>query len=112
VRPSPQGHADRKASGSLSAVLPARLGAVTGINMLDHLSPADRMALWERLAATLSPGAPVVLTLQPPARPERIAEQPFGEAVAGTRRYSASGAAEPAGPGCTTGKPFLISEQW
>ena len=81
------------------AVLPSRVGAVTGINMLGHLSPADRAALWDRLAAALSPGAPTVFTLQPPARPERIAEQPFGEAVAGTRRYSASGAAEPAGPG-------------
>ena len=81
------------------AVLPPRLGAVTGINMLGHLPPTDRVALWERLAAALSPGAPAVFTLQPPARPERIAEQPFGEAAAGARRYSASGAAEPAGPG-------------
>lgn len=81
------------------AVLPSRVGGVTGINMLGHLSPADRVALWERLAAALTPGAPAVFTLQSPARPERIPEQPFGAAVAGTRRYSASGAAEPAGPG-------------
>lgn len=70
------------------AVLPSPVGAVTGINMLGHLPPADRAALWERLAAALSPGAPAVFTLQPPARPERIAELPFGEAVAGTWRYS------------------------
>jgi SAM-dependent methyltransferase len=82
-----------------TAALPSRLGAVTGINMLGHLSPADRVALWERLGRVLAPGAPAVFTLQPPARPERIAEQPFGEAVVGERRYSASGAAEPAGPG-------------
>ena len=80
------------------AVLPSRLGAVMGINMLGHLPPADRIALWERLSAALSPGAPAVFTLQPPARPERIPEQPFGEATAGARRYSASGAAEPVGP--------------
>jgi SAM-dependent methyltransferase len=81
------------------AALPSRLGAVMGINMLGHLPPADRIALWERLAGILAPGAPAVFTLQPPARPERIAEQPFGEATVGTRRCSASGAAEPAGPG-------------
>jgi hypothetical protein len=81
------------------AVLPPRVGAVMGINMLGHLPPADRVALWERLAVALDPGAPAVFTLQPPARPGRIAEQPFGEATVGARRYSASGAAEPAGPG-------------
>jgi len=81
------------------AVLPSQLGAVTGINMLGHLPPADRAALWERLAGILAPGAPAVFTLQPPARPERVWEQPFGEATVGARRYSASGAAEPAGPG-------------
>jgi hypothetical protein len=80
------------------AALPPRLGAVTGINMLGHLPPADRVTLWERLAAALSPAAPAVFTLQPPPRPELIAEQPFGEAIAGTRRYSASGGAEPVGP--------------
>jgi hypothetical protein len=56
------------------AVLPSRLGAAVGINMLGHLNPAARTALWSCLAARLSPGAPAVFTLQPPSRPERIPE--------------------------------------
>jgi hypothetical protein len=48
-----------------------------GTGMVGHLPPADRAALWERLAAVLSPGAPAVFTLQPPEHPELIPEQPF-----------------------------------
>ncbi|MET8763275.1 class I SAM-dependent methyltransferase [Lentzea sp. NPDC004782] len=79
------------------AQLPDRLGAVLGINVLGHLSPADRAALWTRLAASLAPGAPAVFTLQPPDRPVRIPESPFGRAVVGRLRYTASGSAEPSG---------------
>lgn len=80
-----------------NAALPPRLGAVVGINMLGHLSPADRAVLWTRLADSLAPDSPAVFTLQPPDRPTSIPESPFGEAVAGRLRYSASGSAEPAG---------------
>jgi hypothetical protein len=79
------------------AVLPPRLGAAVGINMLGHLNPAARTALWSCLAVRLSPGAPAVFTLQPPSRPEHIPETPFGETTVGRLRYSASGAANPAG---------------
>jgi SAM-dependent methyltransferase len=84
-------------TGVQEAELPHRLGAVVGINMIGHLSPADRAALWTRLSAVLAPGAPAVFTLQPPDRPVSIPESPFGEAVVGRLRYSASGSAEPAG---------------
>ncbi|MDX8055697.1 class I SAM-dependent methyltransferase [Lentzea sp. BCCO 10_0798] len=84
-------------TGAQEAELPPRLGAVVGINMLGHLSPADRATLWNRIAASLAPGAPAVFTLQPPDRPASIPESPFGEAVVGRLRYSASGSAEPSG---------------
>ncbi|WP_045313410.1 class I SAM-dependent methyltransferase [Lentzea aerocolonigenes] len=84
-------------TGVQDAELPPRLGAVVGINMLGHLSPADRAALWSRIAASLAPGAPAVFTLQPPDRPASIPESPFGEAAVGRLRYSASGSAEPSG---------------
>lgn len=79
------------------AILPTHLGAAVGINMLGHLAPPTRVAMWSRLAARLSPGAPAVFTLQPPSRPESIPETPFGEATVGRLRYSASGSAEPSG---------------
>ncbi|MGW4127317.1 class I SAM-dependent methyltransferase [Amycolatopsis japonica] len=84
------------------AILPSRLGAAVGINMLGHLNPAARTALWSCLAARLSPDAPAVFTLQPSSRPERIPETPFGETTVGRLRYSASGAANPAGEGRVT----------
>ncbi|MFI7123116.1 class I SAM-dependent methyltransferase [Amycolatopsis sp. NPDC049868] len=79
------------------AVLPSRFGAAVGINMLGHLNPAARIALWSCLAERLSPGAPAVFTLQPPSRPEHIPETSFGETTVGRLRYSASGAANPVG---------------
>jgi hypothetical protein len=103
------------------AVLPSQLGAAVGINMLGHLPPADRVALWARLAAVLSPGAPAVFTLQPPERPERIPEQPFAAAVAGPGGTPRPAPPSPPAParsdggsptGYTKGKRWSPSRSW
>lgn len=41
--------------------------------MFGHLAPRERTALWRELAARLVPGAPAIVHLQPPQRPEVVA---------------------------------------
>jgi trans-aconitate methyltransferase len=63
--------------------LPAKLGGAVCCGVLGHLSPADRVTLWESLAERMAPGATVVVELMdetapPPAR-LRIAHTRVGE---------------------------------
>lgn len=80
------------------AELPDRLGGAVAISMLGHLDPAERTGLWSLLAARLAPGAPAVIELQPPARPESVPATEFARARLGDLEYEGSGAAEPDGP--------------
>jgi hypothetical protein len=80
------------------AELPARLGGAVAISMLGHLAPAERIGLWSLLAARLAPGAPAVIELQPPARPEVVPATEFARARLGDLEYEGSGSAEPDGP--------------
>jgi hypothetical protein len=79
------------------AELPARLGGAVAISMLGHLAPAERTGLWSLLAARLAPGAPAVIELQPPGRPEVVPATEFARARLGKLEYEGSGSAEPDG---------------
>lgn len=80
------------------AELPSRLGGAIAISMLGHLDRAGRAVLWLELAARLAPGAPAVVELQPPARPEIVPETGFARTRLGELEYEGWGRAEPSGP--------------
>jgi hypothetical protein len=82
----------------LGAELPARLGGAVAISMLGHLDPGSRASLWLQLAERLAPGAPAVIELQPPARPEAVPDTCYGRNRVGLLDYEGWGRAEPAGP--------------
>jgi hypothetical protein len=86
------------AAGAESVALPDRLGAVVAMNMIGHLTPGDRQALWRRVGDRLAPGAPLVVNLQPPTEPTEIPETGFAEVRVGDHTYVGSGAAQPTGP--------------
>jgi hypothetical protein len=78
--------------------LPETIGAVLAINMIGHVTPADRRGLWQRLASRMRPGAPLVVNLQPPSEAVAVAEAEFTTVRVGRLRYQGSGSAQPAGP--------------
>jgi hypothetical protein len=78
--------------------LPRRLGGVVAMNMLGHLDPAARRAFWALLAERLAPGAPAVIGLQPPERPEVVPPAGATRVRVGDRWYEGSGSAAPSGP--------------
>ncbi|MFY1632265.1 class I SAM-dependent methyltransferase [Solwaraspora sp. WMMB335] len=78
--------------------LPETLGAALAINVIGHLTAADRRALWQRLAGRLSVGAPLVVNLQPPDTAVAVAETEFTTVRIGRLRYQGSASARPAGP--------------
>jgi SAM-dependent methyltransferase len=77
------------------AVLSGRFGAVVAMNMIGHLEPPDRRALWAVLASRLAPGAPAVLNLQPPDVVAAVPDARFCEIPIGHRVYEGWGRAEP-----------------
>lgn len=77
------------------APLPERLGGVVALNMLGHLDPPQRSALWSLLAERLAEGAPAVIGLQPPERPERVPPGHFARTRVGDRTYEGWGEAFP-----------------
>lgn len=79
-------------------VLPDRLGAVLAINMIGHLRPERRRALWADLRPRLASNAPLVVNVQPPAAPVTVPETPFTSVPVGRQTYQGSGGARPAGP--------------
>src|SRR5919197_13009 len=77
--------------------LPQQLSGVLAINMIGHLSPQRRRDLWADLRPRLAPGAPLIVTLQPPAEPTHIPESTFTSVRIGDRIYEGSGGAHPTG---------------
>jgi cyclopropane fatty-acyl-phospholipid synthase-like methyltransferase len=69
------------------APLPPRFDTVIAMNMIGHLSPADRRDFWELCAQRLAPGGRIVLNLQPPDRPEPMPNAVFNTVVIGQRAY-------------------------
>jgi SAM-dependent methyltransferase len=79
-------------------VWPDQVGAVVAANMIGHLPPSDRSRLWATLAARLAPGAPAVVGLQPPPRPERLPNARNAAVKLGADTYEGWAAAEPTAP--------------
>lgn len=84
--------------GATDVPLPARLAGVVGLNMVGHLRPDDRRALWAALAPRLSPGAPVVLNTQPPDTAVTVPVSAPYAVSSGGLSYEGRGGAEPTGP--------------
>ncbi|MDK1474481.1 class I SAM-dependent methyltransferase [Streptomyces sp. 549] len=89
-------------SDVLSAELPEHLSGLVAMNVVGHLTPKDRRALWELLGRKLTADGRAVLNLYPPTRPEHVPSVPMGEATLGRRRYTGSATAEPAGEDAVT----------
>lgn len=85
------------ATSATELAWPPSVGGVLALNMIGHLGPAARAALWAVLAERLAPGAPVIVGLQPPGRPERLAEAAGTPIQVGRHTYLGRYAAEPTG---------------
>jgi hypothetical protein len=80
------------------ADLPERLGGVVAANMLGHLDPTARRDLWRLLAERLANGAPAIIGLQPPERPEIVPDRSHVTRVrVGRHMYEGWGGARPSG---------------
>lgn len=80
------------------ARLPERWAAALVMNMAGHLEPDERRSLWTTAATHLLPGAPLVVTVQPPFSVQEVPETPFGEFHVGAHAIDVSGSARPDGP--------------
>jgi SAM-dependent methyltransferase len=78
--------------------LPDRIAAVVGMHMIGHLNPTQRSALFRSLAPRLTPGAPVVFTVQPPDTAVEVPAFPPLSVAMGALRYEGTGQAVPTGP--------------
>lgn len=76
---------------------PERLGAFVAMAMLGHLAPDERAQLWRDLAVRLGPGAPAVVLLQPPGRPEVVPPTRHTSRRLGALDYEGWSEAEPVG---------------
>ncbi|AVT37002.1 trans-aconitate 2-methyltransferase [Plantactinospora sp. BB1] len=81
---------------------PARLGGVLAMNMLGHLAPEQRRTLWTALHERLTPSAPLIVNLQPPAEVTTIPPTTFASITIGGRTYQGGGEARPAGNNTVT----------
>lgn len=77
---------------------PEQVAAVVACNMIGHLDAAERAGLWAALSDRLGPGAPAVVGLQPPSRPERIDATAMASVRIGRHAYEGWAEAEPTGP--------------
>lgn len=84
--------------GAAELPLPERVAAVVGINMIGHLAPECRRALFSELMPRLAPGAPVVFNVQPPDTAVEVPEWPPIAVTVGGLRYEGTGRAVPTGP--------------
>lgn len=97
--------ADRGAAGRVTvfpcgageAPQPARLAAAVGMNMVGHLAPPVRAALWDDLARRLAAGAPLVLNVQPPPAAVEVPQLPWTGVRVGALTYEGTGRAAPTG---------------
>lgn len=78
-------------------VWPERLAGFVATAMLGHLAPGERTGLWRTLADRLAPGAPAVVHLQPPGRPEPMPLTRHTARRLGDLDYEGWSEAEPVG---------------
>jgi SAM-dependent methyltransferase len=77
--------------------LPDGLRAIVALNMLGHLPPAERRALWATAAQRLAPGGALIVNVSPPVRPERVPRTRMATATVGELHYEGWASAEPSG---------------
>lgn len=77
---------------------PEQLSGFVAMAMLGHLDPMARLGLWRELAAHLAPGAPALVLLQPPGRPQTVPATRHSRVRLGRHDYEGWAAAEPVGP--------------
>ena len=82
----------------LSTTWPEQISGLVALNVLGHLSPAERAVTWRRLAERLAPGGRAVLDLSPPHEDEPVPSSPLPDVVVGDRRYGGTAQAEVTGP--------------
>lgn len=73
--------------GALEAPWPDALSGALLLGVLGHFGPQERRELFGRLSSRLAVGAPVLLDLQTPDRPEVVAEYVFADTRPGGLRY-------------------------
>ncbi|MFI1023314.1 class I SAM-dependent methyltransferase [Streptomyces olivaceus] len=85
------------AEDAVRAPLPDGLRAIVALNMLGHLPPAERRALWAGSARRLAPGGALIVNLNPPAGPEHVPHTRMTAVTVGARCYEGWASAEPSG---------------
>lgn len=85
------------AEDAVHTSLPGGLRAVVALNMLGHLPPAERRALWVGAAQRLAPGGALIVNLSPPVRAERVPRTRMASATVGALHYEGWASAEPSG---------------
>lgn len=80
------------------SALPLRWSAALALNMAGHLDPIERRGLWRTAAERLLPGAPLLVTVQPPYEARALSEMDWGAVQVGEHAVATSGSAEPDGP--------------
>lgn len=82
---------------STSVEWPEGVRAVVALNMLGHLPPAQRRALWERAARRLAPGGALVFNATPPFVPTEVERTRMAHVMVGGLRYEGWASARPSG---------------
>jgi SAM-dependent methyltransferase len=85
------------AEDAVRAPLPDGLRAMVAVNVLGHLPPAERRALWGSAARRLAPGGALVASVTAPFVPERVSRTRTASAAVGALHYEGWAAAEPSG---------------
>ncbi|WP_030861584.1 class I SAM-dependent methyltransferase [Streptomyces sp. NRRL S-37] len=80
-----------------SADWPDGVRAVVALNMIGHLPPGQRRALWSRAARQLAPGGVLVFNLVPPFAPVEVGRVRMARVVVGELEYEGWASARPTG---------------
>jgi SAM-dependent methyltransferase len=73
--------------GIEDAALPESISGLVASAVLGHLDTPTREGLWRTLAERLAPGAPAVIGVLPPARPEQVPPTRYRELAVGEHVY-------------------------
>ncbi|GHH91527.1 class I SAM-dependent methyltransferase [Streptomyces capillispiralis] len=76
---------------------PDGVRAVVALNMVGHLPPGQRRALWGRAAHQLAPGGALVFNITPPFAPVEVERVRMAGAVIGEMEYEGWASARPTG---------------
>ncbi|MER6688158.1 class I SAM-dependent methyltransferase [Streptomyces minutiscleroticus] len=76
---------------------PDGVRAVVALNMLGHLPPPQRRALWARAARHLAPGGALVVNVAPPFEPTTVERVRMAHATIGLSEYEGWASARPSG---------------